>query len=157
MAKHMDAPDMQLLSLAEHFEEAYKAVPNDAVRRPGNLHSPGIASGARNWDVNALAEHGLRQKYSVLRKMAVSFSRPNAETSHAFLQTQVVWTPSDHSSDIGGWKGMYLALLKDATAQTAAEWVSNMPSSEIAAFLDFLVGTALPGNTIHLTRPPSSA
>jgi hypothetical protein len=38
-----------------------------------------------------------------------------------------------------------LALLKDATAQTAAEWVSNMPPSEIAAFLDFLVGTALPG------------
>lgn len=92
MAKHMDAPDMQLLSLAEHFEEAYKDVPSDAV----------------------------------------------------------AWTPSDQSSDAAGWKGMYLALLKDATAQAASEWISGMPPLEIAAFLDFLVGTALPG----IPHPP---
>ena len=50
MAKHMDAPDMQLLSLAEHFEEAYKAVPNDAVKRPETFHSPGICPGHQTYE-----------------------------------------------------------------------------------------------------------
>lgn len=40
MAKHIDNQDMQLLSLAEHLEDAFKSVPADAVSAPSAPRTP---------------------------------------------------------------------------------------------------------------------